>query len=778
MAKNPGPKERLYEIYLTLSQFPTLKPRIQLRMRREIYVHNIITPHEFESQVLEKAVQSQLREGLRNPLVEEAADMWERRLDVIRGQLTDFYFSRHFTIDLFEQVINEVLQERGVEPQESLFATNPELAPQELILEQALAIEKMTGVERTRLDPRLSESKVVLIRNLISDQLRYINIAKEWFTAVDLADIRRRKIGSGKIGGKAAGMLLAYRILQKVGDKSMREHLRVPETYYLGSDILYVYMATNNLVHWNDQKYKPEDQMRAEYPHIKEDFEKGVFSPDIHERLRSMLVTIGKKPIIVRSSSLLEDNFGTSFAGKYDSYFCPNQGGLEQNLRELELAIARILSTTLNPNALLYRRAKGLLDYDERMAIMIQIVQGQKFGDILLPDGAGVAFSRNIYRWAPQIRREDGFIRLVWGLGTRAVDRVGNDYPRLVALSHPMLHPSTDPKAIHRYSQHYVDVIDLKENAFKTIEVHDLLESSYPPLRFIVQVDQEGYLSTMRTGVFSGKPDQMIITYEELLHRTPFAERMRNMLHILETYYHGPVDMEFTLSVLDPDASSPEVQITILQCRPQSQLLAQEVEPIPMRLSDEDLVFSTTFMVPQGKVADIQYVVFIPPEEYYALPSADERSDLGRMIGKLNAALAGKTFICVAPGRWGTSNTDLGVYVNYGDIYHSRVLVELTGAGFGSAPEPSLGTHFFQDLMEAQIYPLAVFLDDPKSTFNRHFFYDSPNILKSLLPSEHIPEGVLRVIDVSAVRPGYQLDLIMNDEEGRAAAFFRVKNET
>ena len=90
---------------------------------------------------------------------------------------------------------------------------------------------------------------------------------------------------------------------------------------------------------------------------------------------------------------------------------------------------------------------KGLQDYDERMAILIQVVQGEPYGRYFLPHAAGVAFSRNLYRWSPQIRREDGFVRLVWGLGTRAVDRVGNDYPRLVALSHPLLHPEASPKS-------------------------------------------------------------------------------------------------------------------------------------------------------------------------------------------------------------------------------------------------------------------------------------------------------------------------------------------
>jgi hypothetical protein len=89
------------------------------------------------------------------------------------------------------------------------------------------------------------------------------------------------------------------------------------------------------------------------------------------------------------------------------------------------------------------------------------VVEGETYGQYFLPHAAGVAFSRNLYRWSQQIRKEDGFIRMVWGLGTRAVDRVGNDYPRLVALSHPLLLPQANIKDIHHYFQQYVDLIDL-----------------------------------------------------------------------------------------------------------------------------------------------------------------------------------------------------------------------------------------------------------------------------------------------------------------------------
>ena len=165
--------------------------------------------------------------------------------------------------------------------------------------------------------------------------------------------------------------------------KTLRASYCIPESYFLGSDVMYIFTAMNGFTYWNDQKYKPEKQIWSEYPQLKKDFEAGKFPPEILVELRDLLESIGKKPLIVRSSSLLEDNFGTAFAGKYDSHFCPNQGTPEENLNELTQAIAGTFASTFKPEALLYRRSKGLQDYDERMAILIQVVQGESYGRLL-----------------------------------------------------------------------------------------------------------------------------------------------------------------------------------------------------------------------------------------------------------------------------------------------------------------------------------------------------------------------------------------------------------
>jgi len=762
--------DRTLHIYISLAQYPILQTHIRARMRRELFNRGVITQQAFEAEAREKAIRSQALEGVHDPFAEEPADVWELRLMRVRDHLTDFYFAYNLPFDLLEQIVRETLAERGMPAQDMLITFNPELAPQNMLFEQAFAIENMPAEERAQAEARLQEIKVVLIRTLISDQLAYLKIAKEWFTIEDLSNIRNRKLGSGKIGGKAAGMLLAARILLEVGDDEVRNSLRIPESYFLGADLTYTFMALNGLMHWGDQKYKLEDRIRADYPLIQKMFQQGEFPADILERFRELLDHVGKQPLIVRSSSLLEDNFGTSFAGKYESHFCPNHGTPEENLRDLTNKIARIYASMLNPDALLYRRAKGLQDYDERMAVLIQVVQGEQFGRYYLPHAAGVAFSRNLYRWSPQIRREDGFVRLVWGLGTRAVDRVGSDYPRLVALSHPLLHPESSVKAIRGYSQQYVDLIDLEDNQEKTLPVKDVLTQHYPLLRYLVQVDQGGYLAPLRISPGQANSANLVLTFDELFRRTPLAQRLTRMLNILEKNYGSPVDTEFTVEVKNPETIQPEVVISLLQCRPQSHIKESEAR-LPQKLRNEDIIFSTRRMAPQGRVSDIRYVVFVSPEGYYALPTPSARAELGLAIGRLNAALKDEVFICIGPGRWGTSNPDLGVHIGYGDIYNTRALVELAGRGIGSAPEASFGTHFFQDLVESNIYPLAVYLDDRDVVFNHHFFYDTPSCLGQFLSGDPHLENVLRVIEVASFRPAHHIELVMDDEQGRTVAF-------
>jgi hypothetical protein len=188
-------------------------------------------------------------------------------------------------------------------------------------------------------------------------------------------------------------------------------------------------------------------------------------------------------------------------------------------------------------------------------------------------------------------------------------------------------------------------------------------------------------------------------------------------------------------------------------------------------LDEGDIIFSSSFIVPRGQLPDIHYVIFVSPQAYFALPSSESRQQVGRTIGRLNEVLRGNPFICVGPGRWGTINSDLGVFVSYADIFNADALVELSGQGIGPAPEPSLGTHFFLDLMEAQIYPLAICLDQPGNVLNPSFFYETPNIISDWIEVSDEMAECVRLIDARAFREGFHLELAMDDEANQAVAF-------
>jgi hypothetical protein len=192
---------------------------------------------------------------------------------------------------------------------------------------------------------------------------------------------------------------------------------------------------------------------------------------------------------------------------------------------------------------------------------------------------------------------------------------------------------------------------------------------------------------------------------------------------------------------------------------------------LPQNLAPDDIIFSTQRMAPRGYIPDVRYVVFVTPEGYFRLPTQAARAEMSQIIRQLNAALAEKSFILIGPGRWGTSNPDLGIHIGYGDIHHTRALVELAGQGKGQAPEASFGTHFFQDLVESNIYPLAIYLDDEGTVFNRAFFYETPNRLREFLEEKSMFTDCIRLIDVASYRPGRHLELVMDDEDGLSVAY-------
>jgi hypothetical protein len=746
-------------------------------MRDEIFRRGIISKEEFEKEVHQKAIESQRREGVYDPFGQERAGVWQERKSRIRDYQTDFYFGFSSPTSVFEQLVNETLSDQPGPTLDFELSFNPELAPWELLFRQGQVYEALPPHERENFRHHLEEIKAVLIKGMISDQLPYIGVARRVFDIADLRHIHNRRFGRGKIGGKAAGMLLAWKILQKQDPEfgpDVSQLINIPESYFIGTEVIYDFRLLNNLDHLMNQKYKPLDEIRSQYPEILEAHLNGEFPEKIVEQLRDLLVSIGQKPLIVRSSSLLEDNFGFSFAGKYDSYFCPNQGDLEDNLKELLDAIRRIYASTLSPDAIFYRNKNQLIDYDERMAILLQLVVGNEIGRYYLPSVAGVGFSQNTVRWSPKIRREDGFLRIVWGLGTRAVDRVSSDYSRLVALSHPQLKPETTAKAVRHYSQRYVDVIDLKDNAFKTLPVQPVLESlmeeGYRDLRYIVSLDEGEYVRDLIVAGSLSDATKMLVTFDYLTKNRSFIKLMRTVLARLEIEYERPVDMEFTV---DFQESYPDTnfRLNVLQCRPLSMRVTEELVMIPTDLSDDDVLFTSYQLVPDGRIEGVEYIIYVDPKKYQHTLDKEIMVQIRQAIGRLNKLLEGKRFVMMGPGRWGSANIDLGVRLTYADMYNTKALIEMAVESEGTTPALSYGTHFYQDLVETGIHALPLHLEDPRSKFSWDFFESSDNSLSDFSPKDAFLSEYLKIIELESNAQGRRLTIVMDGSRDETVGY-------
>ncbi len=618
---------------------------------------------------------------------------------------------------------------------------------------------------------------VSLIRRFLSTQLAYINIAKKYIDIRDFFEILDRIIytpeSHGLLGGKCAGLLLAQQIVKKsYGGDPLFSGMKVPKSWYLPSDVLLGFVRFNKLDEVVEQKYKDINQVRLEYPHVIHTFKDSRFPPEIVQGLSMVLDELEGAPLIIRSSSLLEDSLGAAFSGKYKSLFLANQGSKHERLRALLDAIAEVYASTFGPDPIEYRSERGLLDFSEEMGIMIQGVVGTRVGDYFFPAFAGVAFSRNEFRWSPRISREDGLLRMVPGLGTRAVDRVSDDYPVLIAPRQPGLRVNVAPEEIVYYSPKKIDVINLKTNTFETLDIADLVRkhgTQIPLIEKMVSVYDGERLRRPLAMQIDFEKDSLAFTFDGLFAESPLVKQVDAILRLLEEKMGTPVDIEF---------AHDGKNFYLLQCRPQSYSQASAPAPIPKDVPAERVVFTANRYVSNGRVRDITHIVYVDPLKYAELPSRDDLVAVGRAVGKLNKLLPKRQFVLMGPGRWGSrGDIKLGVSVTYSDISNTALLVEIARKKGNYMPDLSFGTHFFQDLVEGQIRYLPLFPDDEGILFNERFLNGAPNILSEVVPEYAGLADVVRLIDVPQTANGYVLRVLMNAELSEAIGLL-AKPET
>jgi pyruvate,water dikinase len=613
-------------------------------------------------------------------------------------------------------------------------------------------------------------TRAALVRRLLTDQLDFIAVAKRFIRVRDFGDVMDHLIptgaNQGRLGGKAAGLILASAILKQARRQGRLEaDFAVPESYFIPSTGILQFIEYNGLEELINVKYKPIEEVREEFPLVERLFKSGTFPEVIRNGLRDMLEKVGERPLVIRSSSLLEDRIGHAFSGKYKSLFISNRGPIEKRLTDLEDAVAEVYASIFHADPIEYRRERGLIDFQEQMGILIQEVVGDVWSGVLMPVFAGVGFSRCEMRWSPRIRRTDGMARLVLGLGTRAVDRTGDDYPVMVALEQPTLRALQRPEEIYRYSQHEVDVVDLDQEEFTSLKVEDLLgrvgrRLPFMPKLFSIYRDKQ--VLPMVGILPQVDARDLVVTFDGFL-KGDFPRHLKTVLDLLEEGLGEPVDVEFA-----HDSNC----LHILQCRALSLVYSAQRIPVPTTVPDDDKVFSANKYIQMSQVRNLEYVVLVDPRDYEQLETREEMMRVAHAVGAVNRTLPERRFILVGPGRWGSrGDIRLGVPVTYADICHTSMLVEVARKKGSYLPDVSFGTHFFQDLVESKIGYLPLYPDEEGIVWNERFLNDSPNALAEVAPKYADLSHVVRVIHVPSVADGKLLHIIMDGDEDQALAF-------
>jgi len=604
-----------------------------------------------------------------------------------------------------------------------------------------LEAEELTKASKEKIANTINK----LSRIIISKNEKILSLARENLSLPELIDIKSRLIGTGFIGGKSAGMLLARKILTQSKQLDWPKWLEPHDSFYIGSDIFYSYIVENRWWKLHIQQRQSEGYFSIAKI-LKEKMLYGAFPEEIREQFQQVIEYFGASPIIVRSSSLLEDGFGNAFAGKYESIFLANQGTPEQRYLQFAEAVRKIYASTMSEDALVYRKQRGLDKLDEQMALLVQRVSGANHEHYFFPDLAGVGVSHNTYVWNETMDPKAGMLRLVFGLGTRAVNRVEGDYPRMVALDDPSRRPYAERDDLRKFSQHEVDLINTKENILETIPFETVANAKlYQDINQVAVKDYEA--TQMMQGKNAKAKDYWILTLDNVFTNNKLANCFNKILSSLEETYQYPVEIEFTVNFTEGNL----FRINLLQCRPLQTWGLGKRSKIPAKIDPEEILFeSQGYFLGGNLFQPIKRLIYVEPKGYIE-SSLSDKYEVARIIGRLNRQINSREdlpTLLIGPGRWGTTTPSLGVSVKFAEINNVSALVEVAFPEGNLSPELSFGTHFFQDLVETNIFYAALFPEKKEVTFNQQWFGQLENVLSKLIPQAARFKDTIKVYDL------------------------------
>ena len=543
------------------------------------------------------------------------------------------------------------------------------------------------------------------------------------------------RIGDGSLGGKGRGLAFIGAMVKRY-PKLEHDHFAVtiPKTVVICTDIFDEFMETNELypVALSDV----DDETILKY------FLRASLSARLIEDLMAFFDVV-KSPIAVRSSSLLEDSHYQPFAGIYSTYMVPKLEDKYDMLRTLSDAIKAVYASVFYRDSKAYMTATSNLIDQEKMAIVLQEVVGNRYNDRFYPTISGVARSLNFYPIGNE-KAEDGIANIALGLGKYIVDG-GQTLRFSPRHPHNILQMSTMDFAL-RETQTRFYALDLKNLAdqFSVDDSFNLLRLNLKDadadgsLKFIVST-YDPYDQVIRDGYYPG--GRKILSFVNVLQHEvfPLADTLDQILHVGQDEMGRPIEIEFAVNI-DPQ-NLGFATFYLLQVRPivdNKEVMEEDLTLV----EQEDTILTSTSVLGHGIVTDVQDIIYVKTGAF----CSSNNQSIAYDIEKMNRQFTGeeKNYVLVGPGRWGSSDSWLGIPVKWPHISNARVIVECGLENY--RVDPSQGTHFFQNLTSFGVgyFTINPFKGDgwfdegylnslpavEETEYLRHVRFDKPVVIK------------------------------------------------
>lgn len=511
------------------------------------------------------------------------------------------------------------------------------------------------------------------------------------------------RIGKGSIGGKARGLAFIDSLMKKYNlvNKFENTIIAIPRTVVLSTEIFDEFMTTNKLDEIDFSGLSDDEIIKH--------FINASFPVRVHEDMLTF-VSVIKKPIAIRSSSLLEDSLNQPFAGIYSTYMLPYSSDERKMMFHLCYAIKCVYASVYFKASRSYMSATSNLINEEKMAIILQEVCGKAYDDLYFPSISGVARSINYYPIGNE-KPEDGIANIAIGLGRYIMSggmglRFSPEYPKNILQLSSV--ENTVKETQKEFNGLYLDLNKFEPSIDDGINIASRRIKSAPKsvLKHVASfydVNNERIVDGMQD---SGIP---LVTFSNILNHGsfPLAEILKLLLKIGQKAINNPVEIEFAVD-LDTPAGAPKV-FNFLQIRP----IVESKESYDFdfdQFSNNEVLISSEQVLGNGVINDIKDIVYVKPESFNSLKSYE----ISRTLEKVNDELISQNrkYVLVGPGRWGSVDPNLGIPVKWYQISGAKVIIESGLENYRI--EPSQGTHFFHNLtaLEIAYFTVNPFIDE------------------------------------------------------------------